>query len=160
MWAIMPVMGAMELTKAAIADVLAQTVPMKLLIINQGGTDDQRTELEQLAEWDERVFVWSFEPTLPSLSATWNRALRFVWETGEEEAFVVNNDVRLHPKTVEYLSGMMGHTGAYFVSAVGVTKEQFEAYDGADGGWLTPPDQAGWGHPNAPGGPDFSCFLL
>lgn len=159
-WAIMPILSE-PYTEQAIADLLDQSVPTRLLLINQGVDRDFRERLERIAEQDpERIFVWSHTPALPSLSATWNRGLRFCWATGATEALVVNNDVRLHPETVRYLHGILGHTPAYFVSAVGVTQEQFDAYDGTDQGWLTAPDAEGWGHPAAPGGPDFSCFMV
>jgi len=66
---------------------------------------------------------------------------------------VINNDVRLHAQTMDTLRVARAVTKALFVSAVGVTAEQFD--------------------PNAPvpisvaartfaarGGPDFSCFLI
>lgn len=160
-WAICPVMGAPELTEAAIGDLLAQSIPIKILIINQGVESSFRQRLEQISEeYPDRVFCWAHNPPLPSLSSSWNRALRFVWSLGGTEALVINNDTRIRPRTYELLRGIHAHTQALFVSAVGVTAEQYEAYDGSDLGWLTGPDADGWGHPNAPGGPDFSCFMI
>lgn len=161
-WILMPILGAREYTRAAISDGLAQTVPTRLLLINQGVDEDFREELEAITEaHQDRIFLWSHVPALPSLSATWNRGLDFCWATGAKEALVVNNDVRLHSQTVERLTGVLGHTPAHFVSAVGVTAEQFGALgDQLPDELLTPPDADGWGHPIAPGGPDFSCFLI
>ena len=160
-WIIMPVLAGPEMTEAALADCLAQSIPTRILVINQGVEDSFRERLERLSEeYPDRIFVWSHMPPLPSLAATWNRALDFVWETSGTNALVVNNDVRLHPRTVELLDGVMGHTEALFVSAVGVTAEQFDPVAPIDDRWLTPPDEEGWGHPNNPGGPDFSCYLI
>lgn len=160
-WCIMPILAHPEYTRAAIADCLSQSAPTRLLLINQGVDDAFRTELEQIAEeHSDRVLLWSHVPPLPSLAATWNRALDFVWDAGGAMALVVNNDVRLHRSTVEGLSGVMGHTHALFVSAVGVTPGQFDPSTPIDDHWLTPPDAEGWGHPLSPGGPDFSCFLI
>lgn len=160
-WAIVPVLAAPDLTEATLADLLAQSVSLQILVINQGVDDAFRGRLERLAEeYPDRIFLWSHQPPLPSLSATWNRALWFVWEAGGSEALVVNNDVRLHPRTYECLDGMLAHTPALFVSAVGVTADQFDASAPMDGRWLTAPDSEGWGHPLHPGGPDFSCFLI
>lgn len=158
---LMPILAHPEYTRAAISDCLAQSLPTRLLLINQGVDDAFRTELEQIAEQEsDRVLLWSHQPPLPSLAATWNRALQFVWEAGGTEALVLNNDTRLSPHTVLGLSSVMGHTGALFVSAVGVKEDQFDIQAIPDDRWLTPPDAAGWAHPISPGGPDFSCFLI
>lgn len=46
-WIVMPILGAREYTTTAIADGLAQTVPTRLLLINQGVEDPFREELER-----------------------------------------------------------------------------------------------------------------
>jgi hypothetical protein len=160
-WTVMPILANRDLTMSAIASCLAQTVPVRLLLINQGVEDPFRDELERLAEaYPEQILLWSHQPPLPSLAATWNRALRFVWATGGDRALVVNNDVELHRETVYGLTSVFGHTQALFVSAVGVTAEQFNPAAPLDTAWFTAPDAEGWWHPVAPGGPDFSCFLI
>ena len=103
-WAIMPVLDCLNYTLDALGDVLAQSVPVRVLVINQGSTDETREALERYQEQHSQVLVWHHDPPLPSLSATWNRALDFVWEVGGTEALVVNNDVRLHHCTVQVLS--------------------------------------------------------
>lgn len=158
-WVIMPVVVE-AYTETAIADVLAQSVPIRLLIINQGVPTEFRQRLERIAEDNpDRVFLWHHIPPLPSLAATWNRALDFVWELGGTEALVVNNDVRLANGTVECLSRVRSHEDSYFVSCVGVRE--------AD--WPTDPQQDDphmWasafhdGPMYTKGGPDFSCFLI
>jgi hypothetical protein len=143
----MPVLGAPELTEAAIADCLAQSVPVRLLIVNQGVPTPFRSRLEQIAEeYADQILLWHHDPPLPSLSATWNRALRFCWESGAEEALVINNDVRLSIDTVEILSSQLETEKALFITAVGVTSEQFAA--------------AGMVISHGHGGPDFSCYLI
>lgn len=149
-WVVMPVLAQRDYTIAAIADCLAQTAPVRLLVINQGVDTAFREELERIAEQEgDRVLVWSHVPPLPSLAATWNRALDCVWEAGGEEALVVNNDVRLHADTVKTLSLIRAETTALFVSAVGVAAEQFDPHRIVDNIADTPR-----------GGPDFSCFLI
>lgn len=149
-WIVMPVMAGPEMTEAAIGDCLHQSIPTRLLIVNQAVETPFRERLERLAEeYSDRIFVWSHEPTLRSLSATWNRALDFVWACGGQEALVVNNDVRLHSSTVRFLSDALHQTNALFVSAVGVHEESQLGF-GLD---LT--DIAA-----QRGGPDFSCFLI
>ena len=128
-WCVMPILANWPLTCAAISDLLAQSVPTRLLLINQGADDAIRRELEKLAEAEpDRVLVWSHDPPLPSLSATWNRALDFVWACGGNYALVVNNDVRLHPATAAILSETLITNQALFVSAVGVTESQFKEH--------------------------------
>lgn len=148
-WIIMPVVAHPAYTEAAIADCLAQTRAANLLVINQGVDTPFRTTLERLAEDHPRLFLWSHQPPLPSLAATWNTALRFAWALGAPAALVVNNDVRLAPNTLALLSEEMQATGAYLVTGVGVGPSQYAA------GQLLLRDESG-----AHGGPDFSCFLV
>lgn len=153
-WIIMPILAHPEYTRAAIADCLAQTVDARLLLVNQGVDDAFRDELERIAEaHDDRVLLWNHQPPLPSLAGTWNEALRFVWASGGQEALVVNNDVRLHRSTYEHLSTALWRDGL-FVSAVGVTPEQFDP--AAVYSDVTRDGPLYGSH----GGPDFSCFLI
>jgi len=149
----MPVMAGPEMTEAAIADCLAQSVPTRVLVILQGVSGSFRDRLEAIAEQEPRLLIWSHDPCLPSLSATWNRALQFVWGCGGEEALVVNNDLRIDACTVLTLKLVMAEEQALFVSAVGVTQEQYDTFQKAPGITVrTMADQKG--------GPDFSCFLI
>lgn len=151
----MPILAHLDYTKAAIADVLAQTVPVRLLLINQGADDGIRGELERIAEADDRIFLWSHQPPLPSLAATWNLALDYVWAVGGDCALVVNNDVRLRPDTIDLLRRVIFVEGD-FVSCVGVTPEQFDPTEP-----LIMCDDPDAEHPTlSKGGPDFSCFLI
>lgn len=159
-WIIMPVLAQRDYTIAAIADCLQQSRSHTLLIVNQGVDNAFRDELERLAEAHAGVLVWSHVPPLPSLSATWNRALDAAWAAGASEALVVNNDVRLGPHTLHALSTVLRRCDALLVSAVGVTPEQFASSGPPDIEALTRADERGDGHPVAPGGPDFSCFLI
>jgi hypothetical protein len=160
-WVVMPVLAHPAYTEAAISDVLAQTLPCRLLVINQGVDTAFRTRLERIAEDSDRLFLWSHQPPLPSLAATWNRALRFAWASGAERALVVNNDVRLAPNTLEQLDEVMRQSDALVVTGVGVSKPQF-----TPGQMVLPVlyqsgrgfDDCAW--PESQGGPDFSCFLI
>ena len=148
-WAIMPVLDAVGYTLQAVEDLLTQTVPMRVLIIDQGSSKATNDRLRELAEAHHpRVLLWSFNPALPSLSAAWNAGLDFCWDLGEEEVLVVNNDVRIAPVTVEKLQYVLQHSGALFVSAVGIREAQ----------WM-PGGVYEYDIASARGGPDFSCFL-
>lgn len=147
---LMPILGARDYTVAAIADCLAQTVPIRLLLINQGVDDAFRDELERIAEaHSDRILLWSHQPSLPALAATWNTGLDWAWASGAAVALVINNDVRLHPQTVAILAQQLAQQAAWFVSAVGVTPTQFDPQQDFEG--------FDWGQH---GGPDFSCFLI
>jgi GT2 family glycosyltransferase len=164
-YCVMPVLAHPDYTRAAIADLLAQSVPTRILVINQGVDDDFRSELEAIAEEHEnRVLVWHHHPALPSLSASWNLALETVWATAGEVALVVNNDVRLHRQTVELLATVQRKTDALFVSCVGVTPDQFDPSISTAELWTAITGEAmnnvGIVPPSNRGGPDFSCFLI
>ncbi len=154
-WIVMPVIDCPEYTFPALEDCLAQVdVDVRVLVINNGSTDEMRGQLEMRQEKEPRLFVWHHCPPLPSLSATWNAALDFVWQVGGESALVVNNDVRLHPATYAVLKAVQVTQAALFVSAVGVKPDQFVVdadYQLGDFTTSQPVDH---------GGPDFSCFLL
>lgn len=158
LWAIVPALDLVNLTLDTCRDLLAQSVPVRVLLVDQGSSAENNAVFRVFAEdaGPERVLLWSFNPPLPSLSACWNRALGFVWAVGGEEALVCNSDVRLRPDTAAQLRSVRQLTGALFVSAVGVTAEQFHPEEG-----LILCDDPDAEHPQlAKGGPDFSCFLL
>ena len=160
MWCIMPVLAGPEMSEAALSDLLAQSVPVRVLIVNQGVDDLFRERLERLAEQHAELYLWHHVPPLPSLSATWNRALDFAWESGAEEALVVNNDCRFHRDMVRLLQHARAYEDALFVSAVGVTADQFDpSVEYRDVGlpkaWF-----ADGGPHLQKGGPDFSCYLI
>jgi hypothetical protein len=144
-WAIVPFVDLWDMTLDCANDLLAQTSPTRLLLMNNGGSDETRKSAEKFATANHpRVLLWSHDPQLPSLGASWNRALDFVWQTGGESALVPNNDVRLNPRTLELLLQGMAESQGLFVSAVN-TGSLPEPYEFS----LT-----------ERGGPDFSCFLI
>jgi hypothetical protein len=153
-WILCPFLNRWDLTEPAIGDFLAQTglpEPPQVLAIDTGSSNEVRDAVDAWAEREPRLHVWHWRPGLPSLSATWNAGLEFVWGQGGEAALVVNNDVRLSPSTYNYLRYKQDLTNALFVSAVGVREPQFlEAF--AERGTFT--------DDGTRGGPDFSCFLI
>ena len=158
-WVIMPYVGNHNQTEQAVYDVLDQSLPnVHLLLIQQGGDPVPIISIET-----PRVHRWKHDPPLPSLSATWNRALKMVWEAGETHAWVVNNDVRLHKDTYKELICVLASEDALFVSAVGVTPEQFDpTADVTLGLYQNTHGREGAVYPTqiAKGGPDFSCFVI
>jgi glycosyltransferase involved in cell wall biosynthesis len=159
-WCIMPVLNNLQMSLDAIGDCLDQSVPTRVLVINQGSDDETRKALEQTAEQrPDRLFVWTHLPPLPSLAAAWNRGLDMVWEAGGTEALVVNNDIRISRLTVGILKLNMERDKALFISAVGVTEDQYAKWC-SEGDALFSDTTTSGVPPNSKGGPDFSCFLI
>jgi hypothetical protein len=148
-WAVIPFVNGLELTQQATLDLLAQSLPTRVLLVANGASE---AIVSPMREWVEphhpRVLLWTWAPGLPSLSGCWNRALEYVWALGGTEALVVNHDVRLHQDTYRPLLEVLDVTHSLFVSAVGVREGQFDPATSLsiDG--------------DAHGGPDFSCFLI
>lgn len=80
----------------------------------------------------------------------WNAALDVLWKRGFELAWVVNNDVRLNPRTLQTLYAALTEAKALFTSAVGVR----------DMSWIEPPSDNIDALLANKGGPDYSCFLI
>jgi len=163
---LMPYIDCAEMTRQAVEDCMAQRLdpPPTLLLIDNGSQEEGRALADDLAAAHPgRILVWHHDPPFPSLSAVWNRALRFCWEAGATEAWAVNNDVRLHQDTYAVLLNAMTVARAWFVTGVSVKEGQFD------------PTMDLWAAPGTPtpsrddgirpegfhyGGPDFSCCLI
>lgn len=158
-WVVMPFIDLWsEFTLQAAVDVLAQTSPCRLLLVDNGSGQADRAAadawLQSRGSWvDHRALIWHHDPPLPTLDATWNRALEAAWEAGAERALVVNNDVRLPRTTLEHLLRAMDETHALFVSAVNVGEPP-----GAVATWMQ--DDYEFPSMSSRGGPDYSCFLI
>jgi len=148
-WCVLPHRNNVGLTLNALADLLDQTVPTRVLLIGQGVSTETREALEREAALQPlRVANWFYDPPLTSLSAVWNTGLQYCWTTGADRALVVNNDVRLPRHLVATLSRAMDAVPLDFVSAVGRPPADW------DPARLPPTDFT------QRGGPDFSCFLI
>lgn len=147
LWAIVPALDLVDLALQTCEDLLAQTHPTRVLLIDQGSSEESNQAFRAFAERHHpTVLLWSFTPPLPSLSTAWNLGLRYVWRQGGEQALVVNDDVRLHPCLAFQLLRVQRETNALFVSGVGVREADWHPEAYTFGG--------------SQGGPDFSCFLL
>jgi hypothetical protein len=153
-WVIMPFYGAIDLTRQAVFDVLNQSLkPLDLLLIDTHPTRESRELARELRAFSPRVWPWHHDPPLPSLAATWNYALETIWAGGATQAWVVNNDVRLHPQTYEALVKVQAITQAWFLTPVNV-RDRWDAVKDS----VILPYQGVIGESR--GGPDFSCFLI
>lgn len=145
------------LTEALLEDVLAQDVPpgyrLVVLLFANGVSQAEdlgaRTWMYRSAmQADPQVVLFSPVIRLP-LAAAWNRVLEACWSMGAEEALVLNNDLELWTGTLRWLTMFRRDLGALFVTGIGVTQAQFEAFQAQPEVDL-----------QSRGGPDFSCFLI
>jgi hypothetical protein len=152
-WAVIPFVNGLELTQQATLDLLAQSLPTRVLLIANGASESLVSPMRAWVEpHHPRVLLWTWNPGLPSLSGCWNTALRYVWALGGTEALVVNNDIECWRHTYELLLATLQQTGALFVSAVGVKEPQYRE-------WLTR-DPLPIVEMDKRGGPDYSFFLV
>jgi GT2 family glycosyltransferase len=133
---IMLVRNSLELTKRAVASVLAQNVPVQLRVIDNGSDDSMFKWLQSQLP---NLRFWTFRPGL-GVSAGWNFALTDVFRRFDH-AVVVNNDVVLRGDTVKALLA----DGGDFVTGVGIDQEE--------------PIYHAWQKSIRPH-PDFSLFLI
>lgn len=152
-WVIMPFYGALDLTRQAVRDVLQQSLPVELLLIDTHPTAESRALCRDLRLASSHIWSWHHDPPLPSLAATWNYALNTIWAGGATEAWVVNNDVRLPHRLYQDLLEVQAQTGGWFVTAANVRDAWYDGMLGQSPA-ITPSLLA------TRGGPDFSCFLI
>lgn len=155
-WIVMVALNRWDLTEQALHDCLAQKIdpPPQVLLLAHEVSQDFREQLDHMVQRQPRLHAWYFTPGLPSLSASWNTLLKFVWSQGGEHALVVNNDVRLAPHTYRTLQLAREMSDGLFVSAVGRREPDmdWEPYlAGTSTGMVSFMDR---------GGPDYSCFLI
>lgn len=108
----------------AATDALAQGPDARCLLIGNGASDEDRRIVEKFCLDNERALAWFHEPPLPSLAATWNRGLEFVWALGERQALVANHDTRYTSDTFSTLLEIMQQEQALLVTATGVEEEE------------------------------------
>lgn len=148
---IMPFLDCWEMTREAAEDALSQEgCSTTVLLIDGGSSREVNAAAKRFQTQNQRVLLWTFNPPLPSLAATWNRALEFAWDAGAEYALVPNNDVRLLSSTFETLKKVQRMSGALFCTAMGVKPGLFDAAARPEAEKLL----------ESRGGPDFSCFLI
>jgi len=166
---LMPYLDCPQMTRVALDDCLKQSMsPLRLLLIDNGSQEEGRAVADEAVRnyhvpGVQEVLGWHHDPPFPALAAVWNRALQFVWDSGEDYALVVDNDVRLHPDTYAVLLEVLQTCQAWFVTGVGVRPDQFDPT--LDLRWAVGQPTEARKDGRKPegyhyGGPDFSCFLI
>ncbi len=108
--------NGLSLTKKAMASVIAQDVPVEVLVVDNQSSDGTRQWLGT-----KRVATIMTD-TQWSLAKCWNTALRSLWKSGYDRALVLNNDIEIAPCTARVLDAI----ASPFVTCVSVdTEEQF-----------------------------------
>lgn len=139
---LMIVRNCLHFTINSLASLQAQTIPVKVWVINENSTDGTALWLDR--HTSETLEVSHFQPQHRCLSAAWNYGLnRLFCQT--DRVLVVNNDTLFSPDTYERLLAYQLETGRHFVTGVSSDRPPEE----------TPEE----GHRERPH-PDFSCFLI
>lgn len=132
----------LALTKKTLASVLAQDVPVDILVVNNSSADSSATYLQtkpvSIIHTGEQ---WA-------LARCWNTGLRWFWNRGYTEALVLNNDLEILPWTARTLKS---HGGPFVTSVSVNTRDQFESVRSSDMDELRKTERE---HP------DYSCFLI
>lgn len=160
---VMPYIDCLDVTNQATLDALGQLHEQAdLLLIDQGSSEEGRAWGELMGVrsnvYSSRIRLWRHDPPLPSLAATWNRALDYAWDAGYADAMVWNNDIRVAPHMYAELRNVQQQLGLWFTSPVNCAQGPVSE------AWQYP--LAAVHHPQMLwdrrdlGGPDFSCYLI
>jgi hypothetical protein len=149
---VIPFIDCWEDTHVAVFDALAQLDNQAdVLLIDNGSGTSARVAAEICATSSARVRLWQHRPPMPSLAATWNRALDYAWSCGYGDCMVWNNDVRVAPWMYTALRHVAHKHDLWFTTPVNCAGQDPNA-------WQAPI------HAETQlatlGGPDFSCFLI
>lgn len=134
--------NSLAFSKPCLKSVLAQSVPVDILIVNNASTDGTPDWIRH-EQWNDRAIHAMHFSDVWSVAEVWNRALKWAWKEGHEEALIINNDTLLLPETYETLKREQGQAG--MVTCISVrTPEEL----------IVPEFFSRRPHP------DFSCFML
>lgn len=116
-------------TRECLKTLLAQSVPVDILVVDNASTDGTGKLLVSVAAKHRNVYRWTTNH-VESVAGAWNHALNWGWERGHQEALVVNSDTELLPGTYEVLKGHMDANRHGMVTAVGVDRQPAYPGDG------------------------------
>ena len=98
-----PTYKAFDLAYNGVLAALRGTVvPDKIIVIDNSGTGAAALHLQPLAEKFSNVFIWPQTRNL-GVAGAWNK---FHDEIGEDNIIIANDDVSVHPYTIEKLLEM------------------------------------------------------
>lgn len=154
---VIPFVDCWEDTNQALLDACHQLdTKVDVLLIDNGSGDKARAEAERFASFSRgQVRLWQHRPPMPSLAATWNRALDYAWEAGYDDCMVWNNDIRVGVRMYAALRAVADAQNLWFATPVNCAGDDAEKWKAMNSHWI----QVEHGDPSL-GGPDFSCFLI
>lgn len=145
---IIPTHNCFELTVKCIASVLKQDIPVKIIVVDNGSTDERLREYLASLN-DTRHHECLFMGQNVGVSKAWNIGLCAMFNSGlAKHALVINNDLEIPPQYYR----MLIQTGEWFISGINVGAPNGDPY------WKTraPKPEAQYKRPH----PDFSAFLI
>ncbi len=97
--------NALSLSRKCLPTLLAQTVPVDILIIDNASTDGTGKYMAAQQAIHSNVYRMTWR-SVESVAKCWNEALWWAWGRGHE-ALVVNSDTELLPETYAALKAAM-----------------------------------------------------
>lgn len=162
LYIVMPVVNCLNFTKEAIESIHTES---RVILIDNGSIDDT-PKFGATHSVDQMTYGKTLEyirnDPAKSVSASWNQGIKRAFEdTNCQYVAVLNNDIILHPKTLNHLMAYMDKTGYLMVTGDNVKDRMslqtmltlelpvpFTDFD------LWPIDS--W----RAEGPDFSCYMI
>lgn len=119
LYVVMPVINCLDLTKQAI-ETIKSKFGARIILIDNASTDGTQRygeglNGETLLNSNELVYIRN--DVRKSVAESWNQGIRKAFEDPEcEYVAVLNNDIVLHPKTLDHLIEFMDKTGYLMVT--------------------------------------------
>lgn len=164
LYIVIPALNCLELTKQTIESIKAN-IPATILLIDNASTDGIPRYGEMMNNQEigyGNILKYIRNNDRKSVAQSWNQGIRMAFEDPQcEYVAVLNNDIVLHPKTLNHLMAFMDHTGYLMVTGDNVkdrmsvevlqTLELPNPFTDFDT-WKI----EGW----RAEGPDFSCYMI
>lgn len=147
---IIPTHNCYELTARCLDSVLLQDIPVSILVIDNGSTDERMRKYLMDINGAAGIVECIFLPRNEGVSKAWNIGLAAFFNSGQaEHALVLNNDLEIPPQYYRLLL----ETGENFISGTNIGSPNGTCY------WLNgivPHPERKYRIPH----PDFSAFLI
>jgi len=147
---ILPVINCLDYTRGMIESIKTKH-PYKLILINNGSDDYTYEYFEELAQVKDIIAI-HFRENL-GCSASWNYGIRKAIKKYDSKYFFIpNNDILLHPNTIDILIKTLGSPRSILTSATDVSGKVTHAQRVLK---MKPPAKS-----RLTEAPEFSCFMM
>ncbi len=136
--------NALPLSRKCLPTLLAQTVPVDVLVIDNASTDGTGKYMAAQQSRHDNVYRMTWR-NVESVARCWNEGLFWAWERGHSEALVVNSDTELLPETYGALKAAMA------------TRERCGVMTGVG---VPRPPKMYEGEPQHMAHPHYSCYMM